>query len=147
MRVVTWCRIYNSLCKFISLFLDFVYLGSQNWAAMQSQIIPSYSRTHTHTNTNTQIHTNTHSHTYRDTHRGTCTHTPCRVKSQHPIDIQTTMDIYVNHARVGVLQCVVLCGVVWCSVLQCVVVWCSVLQCVEVCCSVVQCDAVWCSVL
>jgi len=39
----------------------------------------------------------------------------------------------------------VLCGAVWCSVLQCVAVCCSVLQCVAVCCSVLQCVAVCCS--
>jgi len=33
---------------------------------------------------------------------------------------------------------VVLCGAVWCSVVQCVAVCCSVLQCVAVCCSVLQ---------
>ena len=43
----------------------------------------------------------------------------------------------------SVLQCIAVC----CSVLQCVAVCCSVLQCVAVCCSVLQCVAVCCSVL
>ena len=42
----------------------------------------------------------------------------------------------------SVLQCVAVC----CSALQCVAV-CCVLRCVEVCCSVLQCVAVCCSVL
>ena len=40
--------------------------------------------------------------------------------------------------RCSVLQCVVQCVAVCCSVLQCVAVCCSVLQCVEVCCSVLR---------
>ena len=40
-----------------------------------------------------------------------------------------------------------LCGAVWCSVVQCGAVWCSVVQRGAVCCSVLQCVAVCCSVL
>jgi len=52
---------------------------------------------------------------------------------------------------------VVLCGAVWCLVVQfsvtlrcsttCVTVCCSVLQCVVVCCIVLQCVAAWNSVV
>jgi len=45
---------------------------------------------------------------------------------------------------VAVWRSVVRCGVVCCSVLQCVAVCCNVLQCVAMCCSVVQCVAVCC---
>jgi len=37
-----------------------------------------------------------------------------------------------------VLECVLQCVAVCCSVLQCVAVCCSVLQCVAVCCSMLQ---------
>ena len=43
------------------------------------------------------------------------------------------------------LQRVLQCDAVCCSVLQCDAVCCSVLQCDAVCCSVLQCDAVCCS--
>jgi len=46
-----------------------------------------------------------------------------------------------------VLQCVLQCVAVFCSVLQCAAVSGSVLQCVAVCCSVLQCVAVRDSVL
>ena len=53
-----------------------------------------------------------------------------------------------SHRRHGfvVLQCVLQCVAVCCSVLQCVAVCCGVLQCVAVCCSELQCVAVCCSV-
>jgi len=42
---------------------------------------------------------------------------------------------------------VLLCFLIWCSVLPCVAICCSVLPCVAVRCSVLQCVAVCCSVL
>ena len=54
---------------------------------------------------------------------------------------------YTGRSVLQLLQCVVVCCSVRCSVLQCAAVCCSVLQCVAVCCRVSQCVAVCCSVL
>ena len=53
----------------------------------------------------------------------------------------------VLHVYHSVLQCMAVCCIICCSVLQCVAVCCSVLRCVAVCYSVLLCVAVCCSMV